>query len=36
MFFYTNVMMPIAAFRAMYQEIFKPVSWEKTEHPGKK
>jgi hypothetical protein len=30
-----NVMMPIAAFRALYQEIFKPVMWEKTVHEGR-
>jgi cellulose synthase/poly-beta-1,6-N-acetylglucosamine synthase-like glycosyltransferase len=35
MFIYLNVMMPIAAFRALYQEIFKPVFWEKTAHPGR-
>jgi len=35
MFFYLNIMMPIAALRAFYQEIFKPVFWEKTTHPGK-
>lgn len=35
MVFYMNVMMPIAALRAMYQEIFKPVMWEKTTHEGR-
>lgn len=33
--YYMNVMMPIAAFRALYQEIFKPVMWEKTVHEGR-
>jgi len=35
MFFYCNIMMPIAALRALYQEIFKSVFWEKTTHPGR-
>jgi cellulose synthase/poly-beta-1,6-N-acetylglucosamine synthase-like glycosyltransferase len=35
MLFYTYVMMPIASLRAIYQEITKPVIWEKTEHPGR-
>lgn len=35
MMFYMNVMMPIAALRALYQEIFKGVSWEKTTHEGR-
>jgi cellulose synthase/poly-beta-1,6-N-acetylglucosamine synthase-like glycosyltransferase len=35
MFFYCNVMMPIAALRALYQEIFTSVQWEKTTHPGR-
>ncbi|MDW8021319.1 MAG: glycosyltransferase [Nitrososphaerota archaeon] len=35
MIFYMNVMMPLAAFRAFYQEIFKGVFWEKTKHLGK-
>ena len=35
MFFYMNVMMPIASLRAFYQEIFKPVFWEKTTHQGR-
>lgn len=33
--FYANVMMPIAALRALYQELFKDVFWEKTRHPGR-
>lgn len=33
--FYMNVMMPLAAVRAFYQEIFKEVFWEKTKHVGK-
>ena len=32
---YMNVLMPLAALRALYQEITKPVFWEKTEHPGR-
>jgi len=32
---YMNILMPIAALRALYQEITKPVFWEKTEHPGR-
>jgi cellulose synthase/poly-beta-1,6-N-acetylglucosamine synthase-like glycosyltransferase len=32
---YMNVFMPLAALRALYQEITKPVFWEKTEHPGR-
>ena len=35
MVYYMNVMMPIAASRALYQEIFKPIVWEKTEHEGR-
>ncbi len=35
MFFYMNVMMPIASLRAFYQELFKPVFWEKTAHQGR-
>jgi cellulose synthase/poly-beta-1,6-N-acetylglucosamine synthase-like glycosyltransferase len=35
MFFYMNVMMPIASLRAFYQELFKPVFWEKTTHQGR-
>lgn len=35
MVWYMNVMMPIAATRALYQEIFKPVMWEKTVHEGR-
>lgn len=35
MIYYMNIMMPIAALRALYQEIFKPVSWEKTTHEGR-
>ena len=35
MVWYMNIMMPIAATRALYQEIFKPVMWEKTEHEGR-
>ncbi|HVX02939.1 MAG TPA: glycosyltransferase [Nitrososphaera sp.] len=34
MFFYMNVMMPIASLRAFYQELFKSVFWEKTAHHG--
>jgi cellulose synthase/poly-beta-1,6-N-acetylglucosamine synthase-like glycosyltransferase len=33
--FYLNFMMPAAALRALYQEIFKPVAWEKTTHNGR-
>jgi cellulose synthase/poly-beta-1,6-N-acetylglucosamine synthase-like glycosyltransferase len=32
---YMNLMMPVAALRALYQEIFKPVVWEKTTHEGR-
>jgi cellulose synthase/poly-beta-1,6-N-acetylglucosamine synthase-like glycosyltransferase len=35
MFVYCNFMMTIAALRALYQEIFKGVFWEKTTHPGR-
>jgi glycosyltransferase involved in cell wall biosynthesis len=35
MFFYCNAMMPIAALRALYQEVFAAVQWEKTAHPGR-
>lgn len=35
MFFYMNVMMPVASLRAFYQELFKPVFWEKTTHQGR-
>jgi cellulose synthase/poly-beta-1,6-N-acetylglucosamine synthase-like glycosyltransferase len=35
MFYYMNVMMPIASLRAFYQELFKPVFWEKTAHSGR-
>lgn len=35
MFYYMNVMMAIASFRAFYQEIFKAVYWEKTTHSGR-
>ena len=35
MFYYCNVMMPIAAIRALYQEIFTTVQWEKTMHAGR-
>jgi cellulose synthase/poly-beta-1,6-N-acetylglucosamine synthase-like glycosyltransferase len=35
MIWYMNLMMPIAASRALYQEIFKPVMWEKTTHEGR-
>jgi cellulose synthase/poly-beta-1,6-N-acetylglucosamine synthase-like glycosyltransferase len=35
MVIYMNVFMPLAALRALYQEITKPVFWEKTEHPGR-
>ncbi|MEM4285611.1 MAG: glycosyltransferase [Candidatus Nitrosocaldus sp.] len=34
-FVYMNVMMPIAASRAVYQSIFKDVFWEKTKHEGR-
>lgn len=34
-FVYMNVMMPIAAYRALYQCIFKEVYWEKTKHEGR-
>ncbi|MEM3098010.1 MAG: glycosyltransferase family 2 protein [Nitrososphaerales archaeon] len=33
--YYLNIMMPLAALRAFYQEIFKPVFWEKTKHIGR-
>jgi hypothetical protein len=35
MIFYMNFMMPLAAIRAFYQEIFKDVYWEKTKHVGR-
>jgi hypothetical protein len=35
MIWYMNVLMPIAASRALYQEIFKAVVWEKTVHEGR-
>ena len=35
MLFYINVMLPIAALRALYQAVTKPVFWEKTHHPGR-
>lgn len=35
MILYMNFMMPLAAIRAFYQEIFKEVFWEKTKHVGK-
>ena len=35
MIFYMNFMMPLAAIRAFYQEIFKDVFWEKTKHIGR-
>lgn len=35
MIVYMNVLMPLAALRALYQEITKPIMWEKTEHPGR-
>lgn len=35
MFVYMNVMMPLASLRAFYQELFKPVFWEKTTHVGR-
>lgn len=35
MFYYCNVMMPLAALRALYQEIFTTVQWEKTTHAGR-
>jgi len=35
MMWYMNLMMPIAATRALYQEIFKPIMWEKTTHEGR-
>ena len=34
MIVYLNFMLPLAAVRAFYHEIFKPVFWEKTKHPG--
>lgn len=34
-FVYMNIMMPIAAYRAVYQCIFKDVFWEKTKHEGR-
>ncbi len=33
--FYMNVMMPLAAIRAFYQEVFREVYWEKTSHFGR-
>ncbi len=35
MFLYMNIMMPLASLRAFYQELFKPVFWEKTTHGGR-
>lgn len=35
MLLYAYIMMPIASLRALYQEIARPVMWEKTEHPGR-
>jgi cellulose synthase/poly-beta-1,6-N-acetylglucosamine synthase-like glycosyltransferase len=35
MIFYMNFMMPLAAIRAFYQEIFKDIYWEKTKHVGR-
>lgn len=35
MLFYINFMMPVAALRAFYQELFREVYWEKTAHPGR-
>jgi cellulose synthase/poly-beta-1,6-N-acetylglucosamine synthase-like glycosyltransferase len=35
MIFYMNFMMPLAAIRAFYQEIFRDVYWEKTKHVGR-
>ena len=35
MIYYMNFMMPLAAFRAFYQEMFKEVFWEKTKHVGR-
>ena len=35
MIFYMNLMMPLAAIRAFYQEVFKDVFWEKTRHIGR-
>lgn len=32
---YLNILMPIAAWRAIYQSIFKDVFWEKTRHEGR-
>jgi hypothetical protein len=32
---YMNIMMPLAAYRALYQCIFKDVFWEKTRHEGR-
>jgi len=32
---YVNVMLPVAALRALYQALTKPVFWEKTTHPGR-
>jgi cellulose synthase/poly-beta-1,6-N-acetylglucosamine synthase-like glycosyltransferase len=34
-FIYMNIMMPLAAYRALYQCIFKDVFWEKTRHEGR-
>jgi len=33
--FYVNIMHSVAAFRALYQEITKPIFWEKTVHEGR-
>jgi len=34
-FIYINILMPIASLRAIYQQIFKDVFWEKTAHFGR-
>jgi cellulose synthase/poly-beta-1,6-N-acetylglucosamine synthase-like glycosyltransferase len=35
MLFYFYVMLPLASLRALWQEMFRPVFWEKTAHPGR-
>jgi hypothetical protein len=35
MLFYFYVMLPLASLRVLWQEMFRPVFWEKTAHPGR-
>jgi cellulose synthase/poly-beta-1,6-N-acetylglucosamine synthase-like glycosyltransferase len=35
MLFYFYVMLPLASLRALWQQMFRPVFWEKTTHPGR-